>query len=263
MIVALLSSAPASAQEGGGIDPTLLLDTEAQQAAMARALFVDGVEEAREGSFHRAADFFRRAHELRPAPPVAYNLASALVQIGRLVEATEILHWVARHPATTPEMQAAAQLTIAQVAPRLARIRVALSGAPGEVTLTLDALPLGPAVLGVLVPVDPGHHVLAAHRGEERVAETELSLEEGSEREIELAIPDPPPPPPVRAEPLRVAAPPPPPPPSEDLSWLLWTGVGVGVATLVAIVAGVLASEAQGLEAAIAGTTNPPILEWR
>jgi hypothetical protein len=229
---------------------------------MARALFLDGVAQARAGSFHRAADFFRRAHELRPAPPVAYNLASALVQIGRLVEGTEVLHWVARHPDATPEMRAAAELTIAQVAPRLARIHVALTGAPGEVSLTLDERPLERAVLGVMVPVDPGHHVLAAHRGEEQVAETELELEEGSAREVELTIPEAASPPPARSEPLRVEAPPVP-PPSEDLTWLLWTGVGVGVAVVIAVLTGVLASGGQGVATAIPGTTSPPILEWR
>lgn len=267
LLIAALSCVPAAARAqdrgaSGEASAELVLDAEAQQAAMARALFLDGVAQAREGSFHRAADFFRRAHELRPAPPVAYNLASALVQIGRLVEGTEVLHWVARHPDATPEMRAAAELTIAQVAPRLARIRVALTGAPGEVSLTLDERPLERAVLGVMVPVDPGHHILAAHRGEEQVAETELELEEGSEREIELAIPDVAPPPRSPAEPLRVEAPPVP-PPTEDLTWLIWTGIGVGTAVLIAVLAGVLASEGQGVATAIPGTTSPPILEWR
>jgi len=264
LVIAALSCVPAAAraqEAGGGTDAALVLDAEAQEAAMARALFVDGVAQARQGSFHRAADFFRRAHELRPAPPVAYNLASALVQIGRLVEGTEILHWVARHRRTTPEMRAAARLTIRRIAPRLARIRVALSGAPGEVSLTLDERPLGRAVLGVMVPVDPGHHILAAHRGEERVAERELELEEGSEREIELAIPELGSQPLARSQPLRIGAHVP--PPSEDLTWLLWTGVGVGVAVVIAVLAGVLATEGQGVAAAIPGTTSPPILEWR
>lgn len=102
-----------------------VIDPEAQETAMARALFLDGVEHARSGRFHRAADFFRRAQAMRPTPAVAYNLASALIRIGRLVEGSEVLHWVIRHPGTTSEMLAAAEVTIAQIRPRLARVRLA------------------------------------------------------------------------------------------------------------------------------------------
>lgn len=229
------------------------IDPDVRRTAMARALFADGVEQAREGRFERAADFFRRAHALRPAPAVAYNLASALVQTGRLVEASEVLQWVLRQRETSPEMRAAARVTIARIAPRLARIRVVLTGAPGDVSLTLDARPLGLAVLGVMVPVDPGHHVVAAHRGEARVARAELELEESARREVVLVIPPPLAPP----EPMAAA------PPRDDFEWLLWGGVGVGVAAVIAVTIAIAVAAQPGPVAAVPGTTTPAILEWR
>lgn len=235
------------------------IDPEAQETAMARALFLDGVAHARAGSFHRAADYFRRAHAMRPTPAVAYNLASALVQIGRLVEASEALQWVLRHPGTTAEMLAAAEETIAQIRPRLARIRVMVTGGPDEVFLRLDGRPLGLEVLGVMVPVDPGHHVVEAFRGEERVAEAEVELEEGVHRDIELAIPTSSSE--QRALPLALGVSLPP-REGEDLSWLLWSGIGLAVAVAIAVAIGAGVAAQPGAPMAIAGTTTPPVLEW-
>lgn len=231
------------------------LDPETRRTAMARALFLDGVTQARGGSFARAADFFRRAHALRPAPPIAYNLASALLQIGRLIEASEALQEVIRHAETAPEMRAAAQVTVARIAARLAHVRIVLTGAPGEVALTLDDRPLEAAVLGVMVPIDPGRHELAAYRGDVRVAQRDFELAEAAREEVALEIPQA-----SRAPSLALA--PEPAPASEDLSWLLWTGVGVGAALVLVVMIGVLAADG-GAPQAIAGTTLPAVLEWR
>lgn len=235
---------------------------EAERSAMARALFERGVERARAGDLERAADLFRRAHALRPGSGIAYNLASALARLGRLVEASEQLQWVIRADETTPEMRASAETTIAQLAPRLSHLRIVLDGSREGVSLTLDGHPLALAVLDESVPIDPGAHRVAALRGHAEVAGVDVSLAEGESDEIALAVP---PSVPVQLAPaLALHAPEEPaPPPRDDLSWLLWTGIAVAVVAAAAVTTTVLVVDQQGAASMpVSGTTLPAVLEW-
>ena len=68
----------------------------AQETALARALFEEGVVAADAQRWDEAAERFERAYGLKATPGIAYNWASALVELGRLVEAGERLRSVAR-----------------------------------------------------------------------------------------------------------------------------------------------------------------------
>lgn len=238
---------------------------QAERAAMARALFTEGLAHARESRFTEAIDRFSRAHELRPAPGIAYNLASALARVGRLVEASELLHWVIRHAETPEEMRRAAQATVDRLAPRLASVQLAISGPSEGVELRLDGAPLAFAAVGVDVPLDPGPHRFEALRGGARVALREVELVEGAREWIELTVSPPPAtaPPPIEPvvllpEPVRE-----PEPPAEDLTWLAWAGGALAVALAVAgITAAILTAEQGAVAPPIPGTTTPPFLEW-
>lgn len=262
MCVPLGARAQETSRRSSELRVALENDLDARRRAMARALFVDGVAQARAGNFERAADYFRRAHELRPAPGVAYNFASALVRLGRLVEASELLHWVMRHDGTTPEMRAAAGVTVAQIDARVARLRVTLTGAPDEVSLMLDDRPLELAALGVLVPVDPGRHVVAAWRDNVCVAQTELEVAEAAQHDVELAIPE-------RAEASSLVlradggAQAPASTAPDETAWVIGAIAAVAVVAIGAVTTAAVVAAGQGdAPAPIPGTTFPAILEW-
>ncbi len=235
----------------------------AERAAMARALFARGVEQARAEDFERAANLFARAQALRPAPGIAYNLASALSRLGRLVEASEQLQWVLHQGETSAPMREAAEASIVQLAPRLAYLRVVLVGPAEGVRLLYDGHPLALAVLGEAVPVDPGAHHLAAVHGDLPVASRELELAEGDRREVSLAIPD------QNASPALVTVFPegrpaaaPPERSAEDLSWLLWAGLAAAGVVVGVIVTAIAVAAGGGGPTPVSGTTMPSVLEW-
>jgi hypothetical protein len=263
VIAAILAlSATLFATSGAAQTPT-------ERSAMARALFHEGLAEAQHERFDSAADRFRRAHLLRPAPGIAYNLASALVHLGRLVEASEQLAWVVRHDETPEPMRVAALATIAQIEPRLARARIVVEGPLEDVELRLDGEPLAlRALLDVAVPMDPGTRVITALRRGELLQEVSLELTDGAHQEVRIAIPpeepvlpavelEPPPPVPVIALPTERIDP----PSAQDYSWLLWTGVALGAAALAATTTALLIAPPSA-PPPIEGTTSPPILEW-
>jgi hypothetical protein len=202
------------------------------QTAAARALFLEGVALAHAGQYGDAADRFRRAQVLHPAPAVAFNLASALIREGRLVEASEVLESVVRDPASTSELALAARRQRDGLGPRLARLTLRLDAPVGRVHVELDEQPLSDAALGVSVPIDPGvHEVRALREDGEVAAEDRLVLAEGESRELSLVVPgapllpesilDPPPAPTQTAEPR-----------GDDEA--LWIALGVTASVLAA-----------------------------
>lgn len=241
-----------------GMAPGVRAQVPSERAAMARALFHDGLTAAREERYETAADRFRRSHLLRPAPGTAYNLASALVHLRQLVEASELLEWVMRHEESSEALRAAASETVRAIQPRLARARILVDGPIDGIELQLDGVPLAlSALLDVAVPMDPGPRRIVAYRGGAPVVEVPVELEEGAEQDIRLTIPSDPQSPnlSLRGGPERRPERAP-----EDLSWLLWTGVAVGVVAAAATTTAIVVD--QSSSAPVPGTTFPPVLEW-
>ena len=63
---------------------------------------------------HRTANreaigHFQRALELHPSPQITYNLTTALMNLGRLVRAAELLRQVSRDPTVSAEVRQAAE----------------------------------------------------------------------------------------------------------------------------------------------------------
>lgn len=247
-------------------DADLPSDPAAARSAMARALFDEGLAFVSAGRFAEAADRFSRAHALRPAPGIAYNLASALARIGRLVEASELLQWVVRHPDTTDGMRAAAQITIERLAVRLARVQLDVRGPREGVVLLLDGSPLAYAAVDVEVPLDPGTHRFEAVRGDALLVAREVSLAEGARQRIAIELPGASRAEGARSEPLRAPSPTtaetPPRGGHEDLAWLAWSGAALGAAIVVAIVTAAALGSQSGPAEPIPGTTMPAVLEW-
>lgn len=233
---------------------------ETDRAAIARTLFQEGVELARGERYTDAVDRFRRAYELRPAPAIAFNLASALTHLGELVEAAEILHRVQRAPEVTGDLRAAVDVQLEAITPRIGRLRIRLDGDARDVRVELDDEELSAAVLGIEVPTDPGLHVARAVRGGDEVARGQTQIAEGASGEILLTIPE-------RAAEIAIAMPTEPvrdAPVSEqgDDTWI-WVGLGIGIAVAgaAAITAVVLLQPGASPEP-IMGNTMPGVIEW-
>jgi hypothetical protein len=241
-------------------------------AATARALFQEGVALARQGEYRDAIDHFRRSHALHPATPVAFNLASALVHAGELVEASEILAQLLRDPTITSVLRTAADRLRVEIAPRLARLTVRLSGDASGVLVELDGEELPGAAIGVPVPLDPGPHDVRAVRDDEEAQRERFELSEGERREVVLTIAPRPiaeapvaaPPPPVEAvfpSARRDAEDPVAAPSSDDGVWI---GVGIGVAVLAAgaIATTVVLVTMPAGPTPVTGNAMPGVLTW-
>ena len=176
----------ASAQEADANRP------DAQSTAAARALFEEGVAYSDANRWEEAADRFRRSLALRPSPVVAYNLASALVHLGELVEASELLQGVARDEAAPEPARAAAASLLEEVQPRLGRLTIHLDGYPMEIEVRVDGRVIREEAVGVPVPADPGTAEVRVMRGREAVAEGTVEVPEGGEAELRLEVPPPP-----------------------------------------------------------------------
>lgn len=151
----------------------------------ARQLFQDGLEQGQAGEWARAEERFARALELRWAGPIAYNLAHARVELGRLVDALSILNEVL---SATEEVDAAVRAASVElrdrVLGRVARITVQMDGAADGVEITID----GDAVQAdQAIVVDPGRHRVLARLDGSVVGRASPELGEGESTTVVLS----------------------------------------------------------------------------
>ena len=201
----------------------------AERTAAARALFREGNRLLRREQWEEAKDRFERALELRESPQIAYNLTSALVELGELIRATELLRELENGEDVPARVARAATERREAIEPRLGRLRVRVDGEREEVELRMDGAELAWAMVDVPIPADPRTHRVEALRGDEVIADAEATVEEGGEAEVHLDLPAPPPTPEEVAAAAIVTEPEPEPvvePPKRSLWWI---GVVVGV----------------------------------
>lgn len=237
-------------------------DDDPARAAAARALFQEGVELARREAYGDAADRFRRAYALRPAPSIAFNLASALTHEGRLVEASEVLARALRDPALDADMRTALQTQHAALAPRLGRLVVRVEGEPSGAAVQLDGRELPPEAHGIALPVDPGAHEATATRDGAEVARAGAEVGEGARAEIVLSVPAPQ----VAAiDPVRDAEPIDTTPPAGGGDDGVWIGVGIGIGVIVVgavVTTAILLTQDSGTMAPVTGNAMPGVITW-
>ena len=161
------------------------------ERALARSLFHQGLECLDAEDLPCAAERFTRSHELRPSAVVAYNLASVLANLGRVVHAAELLRWIRRSNAN-PEVKEAAAALLPTITPQIAHWTLRAEGSTEGVRFYLDGRALPEQIIGVRAPVDPGEHRVEARRGEETVADTTFSAEAQGNVEASLDVPAPP-----------------------------------------------------------------------
>lgn len=240
----------------------------AAETATARALFEEGVTLSDEGRWAAAADRFERVLAIRWSSAAAFNLAAALVELGRLVDASELFRQVQRDETAAPEMVLEAERRIAALEPRLGKLHVLVAGDASGVDIYVDEHVLPPAAWGVPVIVDPGPHTVTAVRGGITLVSQSATLggTQPLSAEVLVDIPAAAPSPAATAaayEPAATPAPVEARPREEQLTdkWWFWTGAGVVAATTATVILiAVLASGGGEPTAPVGGTLTPGVL---
>jgi len=246
----------------GFLQPPTLCAQSAQETALARSLFEEGLQAADAQEWDRAADRFERAYSLKPTPGIAYNWACALAELGRLVEAGERLRVIRNDPATPEALRAESELKLSSVAPRIAAVVVHVDARSEDVTVLLDGQALPRAAWGAGSPSDPGSHTLSLMRGEQALISQTLALSEGERREVTLVEP-------AMGAPassaLKLATP----EPAHDdrqpwfkKRWVWWTAAGAAVIAGAVTTTLLLTRDDPKEPAPVEGDTMPAVIRW-
>jgi hypothetical protein len=169
-----------------------------EEKSAARSLATQGAEALKDKRYADAVDLLTRAEAIIHAPPHLLLTARAQAALGRLVAARESYLKVVREelaanaPPAFKRAQQEAKDELAALEPRIASLRIAVSG-PGaadlsKVTVELDDQPVTSALVGVYRPIDPGKHVVSAHATGRSPVLQEVSLADGEKKEVSLEL---------------------------------------------------------------------------
>lgn len=228
---------------------------------MARALFEEGVALADQENWPEAVDRFQRAHAIKPTPGITFNLASALAEASRVIEAGELLENLCRDPKTPADLRRECEAKREQAARKRAFLSVQVAeGASPDAQVEVDGQPWPRAAWGMSSPVNPGTHTVVGKLQragvEAELTRTSLELSPGERRELRLSFPTEA----VRAPEqnahheahLREKKP-------LHKNWMLWAGVSAVVVGGVILVA-TLSGGGSSTEAPVPG--NSGVIRW-
>lgn len=241
--------------------------TNSRERAMARALFEEGLELGEQEQWEEAADRFARAYELHESPSIAVNLASVLIPLGQLVEASELLRSVLDDRSIHAGVRELAETLLEdEVEPTIAELTIHVVGDDEGVEVRRDGDRIPSAGWGVALPADPGDAVVTAELDGEVVALEEIVIEEGGSAEVTLNLDGVPTAREVaeddtrrrrrrrrRSDSIEDGG------SSVVEQWWFWTGLAVVAAAVTVVVFVTLSSEE--IAAPVQGSTDPPFLE--
>ena len=184
----------------GGADDA----TEEARLSQARASFEEGLAFVERKEWQEAALRFQEVLLIRASNVVAYNLAFALVQLGRLVEAAELLRPIARDPAAA-DVGGTAKRLLSEVEPKVGTVTVRLSGDTTDASVFVGGHTMALDRQGTPIEVDPGSIEVRIERDGVMVAsrQVEVGGEQALQADVALEVP----PRVLNAAPLAPAAP--------------------------------------------------------
>lgn len=200
----------------------------------ARQLFVEGLDFSDQGNWDEALLRFRAVAEVRRAPPVLLNLATALVEVGEFPEANAVVAELIAGDAPS-NMRAGAEDLRDQMFNRGGSLRVALDATLEGLEIRVDGYAIAEELLSAPIPVSAGEHLVEAMTGEGQVrSRRELTIAQNETLEVQLQLA------PSPQDAARGAEPGTDggfslPPIMKD--WRLWAAVGAGVVLIVVVVA--------------------------
>jgi hypothetical protein len=228
----------------------------------ARALFDQGLRYVAERDWSNAIASFRASLRLRRAPAIEYNLAAALVEVGALDEAAQLIVSVLQNPDTREAVRAPTEALEARIREASGALVISVQGTDaGSVEVSLDATPVPAERIGERLTVARGAHEVTAARDGEVVARVSVEVSGESTAAAELVLP------PTPAETAEAAA------AAETRAnetqsrtsgpgLGVWIGIGAGAAVLVAAVVVIVVLATSGGGEAVEGTFQPGVLTW-
>jgi hypothetical protein len=207
------------------------------ELASARRLFTEAVGDQEAKRYDSALEKFRRVASVRNTANVRYRIASCLDALGHLAEALGDYEQAARLGETDRSAVDAVRAASARAAqldrlvPRL--VLVLPPDAPPQTEIRVDDVTIDAASLRDALPLDPGHHTIAATAPGDAPFRTGVTLPEGSRVSISVTlVPEPggaSEPAPTGGATAEVPAPPPPPHPAGHGAPVgAWVAIGLG-----------------------------------
>jgi hypothetical protein len=139
-------------------------DARANPAA-AQALFDEAKRLMADGKYPEACPKLEESQRLDPGIGTQFNLATCYEALGRTASAWSLFLEVAgaAKAAGQTEREKVARQRAAAIEPKLMRLAIAVpEGAPADLQVSRDGVPVGKAQWGTPVPVDPGKHEVTA-----------------------------------------------------------------------------------------------------
>ena len=157
---------------------------EPRDPAAAEALFRQGRQAMEAKDYRQACPKFAESQRLEPASGTLMNLATCEERLGKLASAWQ--HWKEAIDALPPadDRIPFARGRVNDLEKKLPRLRVTLSG--GAAKVFRDDIELGPASQGVMLPVDPGPHVVTVQMPGHLPEKATIAVAEGEEKQIEV-----------------------------------------------------------------------------
>ena len=140
-------------------------DVTPEARAAATALFDDGRKLMQAGDYAAACPKLEEAARLDAGIGTVYNLGDCYEHLGKTASAWSSFRQAAGLAAAKnqPDREKAARGRADALEPKLARLKItAPSPPPPGLTITQDDKPVGSALWGSAVPVDPGRHTIVA-----------------------------------------------------------------------------------------------------
>ncbi|HRI64269.1 MAG TPA: hypothetical protein PK156_08520 [Polyangium sp.] len=171
---------------------------EPQPLAVAEALFSRGLEDMKAGQFEVACPRIAEAQRMSPTPGTLYTLAECESRTSKIATAVthyrEYLRLYQDLPAEQKRKQesraknADAQInTLSAEVPTLALVWP--PNPPSGLQVSVDGIRLGPAAMGIEVPMDLGEHMVLTQLPSGEKAEQRVVLAKNEKKRLELELP--------------------------------------------------------------------------
>ncbi|WP_437726876.1 PEGA domain-containing protein [Sorangium sp. So ce861] len=174
----LAAPAPAAAQSAADV-------------AVAREIFIEGSEFAKQGRWEEARERYERSLAIKRAPITLYSLGVAQQQTGQLVEALESFRAFLVEPSApaTKEYEKLARQAVQELERHVAGLDLRFSpeGVAG-VVVKIDGVEVPAAALDRPRPVNPGNHVVTVSAPGYREARRSVAAAPGSRVVVMLTL---------------------------------------------------------------------------
>jgi len=174
-----------------------VFDADAQELAVAEALFGRGLEDMLAGRYETGCPALEESLRLDPRPGTLFTLAECEGKRGRLATAvTRYEDYLSVYSRMTPDQQSKqrgrgelAAERKAELAPQVPRLTLVVPpDAPSDVTVKRGAVVLARPSLGIALPVDPGEHVIVTEAPGRAPVTTSFTIAAGEVKSITLEV---------------------------------------------------------------------------